>query len=189
MNIDRRLHLVIPIVDDEGKNSKVIAYVHSSSISSEVFHAYYKPMGRALGSIYQSGLFSMGPRLAHLSLRDAAKELGIWEGEHGVERGLVQEIYRNTVFLRPGKEGWESIPYGQARAQKIITAEDADEIDGAIVFFTLASSLHRRVEAEGIITEASRLWSARIESLNSTEFQNSLATSKKDESFGATAVA
>ena len=185
MKIDRRLNLVLPLVEGDGTNKKIRGYVHSSAIASDVFHAYYKPMGRALNAIYRDSLGLMGARLAHLTLKDAAKELGMWEGEAGVERGLMNEIYQKTMVMLPGQNGWESVPYLQAG----LSAEDRDEIEGAVVYFTLASSLHRRAEAEKIINSASNLWSAQTESLNSTEFLNSLRTSSKAESSGASPTA
>jgi hypothetical protein len=183
LKIDRRLHLVLPLVEGDGKDKKIRGYVHSTAIPSEVFHTYYKPMGRAMNAIYRDSLGLMSARLAHLILKDAAIELNMWEGEAGVERGLMGEIYRQTLVMLPGKNGWESVPYAQAKL------EDRDEVDGAIVYFILASALHRRAEAEPIINSASNLWSARTESLSSTEFLNSLRTSTKDENSGETAAA
>lgn len=188
MKIDRKLHLVIPIErDDESK-----LFVHSSAIATEVFHIYYKPMAKALSAIYANGTGLMGARIAHLALKEAAQELGMWddkENTRGVASGLVAEIHRLTNVLAPAKNGWEMIPFHEAKQRKLISASEADEVEGAICFFCLGSSLHRAAEAESLMKGASQLWGARIESLNCTEFMNSLATSTAVASIGAMAAA
>jgi hypothetical protein len=186
VRINRSLNLVIPIERDDGSR----VFVHTASISTDVFHAYYKPMAKALNGIYVDGTGLMAARIAHLALRAAAVELGVWDGPAGVERGLMANIHQLTNVLAPAKSGgWEMIPFDEAKATAILSANEADEVEGAIVFFTLGSSLHRQAEAEKLMSGASRLWGARIESLNCTEFIRSLATSTAAASTGATAKA
>jgi hypothetical protein len=185
IRIDKRLNLVVPITQADGSQ----IFVHSAPISADIFHAHYKPMAKALSAIYASGTGLMAARIAHLALKDAALELGVWDGPGGVERGLIAEIHRLTNVLATGKDGWEALPYGHAKASSIISPDEADEIEGAICFFTLGCSLHRRAEAESLLKGASQLWGAQIESLNSTEYMNFLRTSTAAGSTGVTAAA
>src|SRR5665213_1626605 len=97
LSIDQNLNLVIPIYGD---NDQIIAWVHSTPIGREVFETYFRVIGRTFAAIHGDEADSLGqaagPRMAALLLRDEAKKMGQWEGEAGIERGLVNEIKRLT---------------------------------------------------------------------------------------------
>lgn len=188
MKIDKRLNLVIPILDDEGE--RIRAYVHSTPIKSSTFDAYYMTIAKSFSRIHGSGLGVIaGPRVADKILRDVAKEDGVWDTPDGVRSGLVNEIQRLTNVLRVGDKGWESLPYEQAKKQEVISAEDASEVDAAIAFFTLASAMHRKQDLPALLGGAASLWGAQITSFNSSEFMSSLKASTAPENTGETPTA
>lgn len=186
MKLDRRLNLVVPVEQDQGT-----IYVHAAPISSEVFERYFKVIARAYTSIFANNLTSVSaPRVAFLLLKDAALEMGVWEGKDGVESGLLAEIRRlaNVALPRPGG-GWEAMPYEDVRAQKLIDDADLAEVENLLVFFILISAMSRKKDTSGMLGIVSVLWEAQITSSNCTEFLASLPTSKPPEPTGAKAPA
>ena len=183
MRIDRKLQFVIPVEDDEGK---VFAYVHSAPIGRETFERYFLVLSKAFTAIYTQGLgTTVGPRCAALLVKQIATEAGEWEGAHGVERGLFAEIDRLTNVAMAGPKGWQVIPLEEALASGAFTEDDASEVKNAIVFFIVASAIHKKQELRGILESVAKLWNAQTTSLNVTEFVSSLKTSTPDEPTGA----
>jgi hypothetical protein len=186
MKISRALNLVIPIYDDAGE--QITAYVHSTPISADIFDNYYKPIARAFNQIYSGGYgIGAGPRIAQKLLRDAAKEMGIWEGPAGVENGLIGEIHRLTNVLVAGEKGWEMLTFHDAKKRDAIDRDDISVVEGALVFFTLESAMRQKSLLKGILEAAVALWSAQITSFSCTDFRNSLSTSTETANTGATA--
>ena len=188
LKISRKLHLVIPVTR-ERDNAQL--YIHSTPISAETFDLYWSVIGKAFAQIYGGGYgIASGPRIAHKMLRDIAKADGVWDGPLGVERGLVGEIHRLTNVLVPAQKGaWDLMPFDDALQTKQIDATDVDQIEAALVFCTLATSMHRREDLPTILEGVTNFWGARTESLPCTEFLNSLRTSITDASSGAKAAA
>lgn len=190
MRIDRRtLNLIVPVTREDGAT----VYVHSAPIAEDMFDLYYKPIARTFNQIYSGGYgITAGPRIANRLLRDVSVDLGVWEDQKGVDgrpvpgvkSGLMNEIYRLTNVLAVGEKGWETVPYQEAVARGLLDAADASEVEGAIVFFTVASAMHRREQRAEVLAGAALLWSAQITSLNSTEYMNSLPTSTRAGSSG-----
>ena len=188
MNIDRKLNLVVPIygapktvkdpaTGEEKVVDNVVAYVHAAPISPEVFDKYFMTIGKTFAAIYGGGLgLFAGPRLAGKLLKKIAVEAGEWEGEGGVERGLIAEIRRLANVIVPGPKGWETVPFDGAAARGQISAEDAAEVENSLAFFTVACSMHRRNEVEGVLAIVSEIWGAQTSSLNCTAFAASLTT-------------
>ena len=184
LKINRKLNLVIPIEVGGGT-----IYAHSTPIGKEVFEAYYTVIAKAFSEIYSGGLnWVVGPRVAAFILRDVAKRTGAWAGEAGVERGLVNEIRRLTNILSPGERGWETTPFDDAVRTGLIDEDDAAELDNAITFFTVASSIHHRRDLPEILARATKLWSGQATSLTCTEFRSSLKISTVAENTGGTAI-
>ena len=182
MKIDRKLNLVIPIDRDDGSR----IYVHSTPISLAVFEAHYLVMAKTFAAIYNEGLgVTAGPRVAAMTMKKIAENLGVWAGEGGVESSLVNEMKRLTNVLAPGANGWETLPYGEAVKRGIIDEDEASEVENALAFFTIAYRLHRKTEREAILNGASRLWGGEISSLGFTEFKASLPTSTPTVNTGA----
>lgn len=177
MRIDERLNLVIPV--DTAMSLGTI-YVHSMPISREIFERYYLILAKTFSTIISEGLsLWTGPAVAMLALKDIARQRGELEGPGGVELGLIAEIHRLTnVALPRAGGGWEQIPYVDARSRGLIDEEDAGEVDNALAFFTLASSIARRGrDRESILSGMRSLWGAQTTSLSCTAFAASLSTS------------
>jgi len=176
MKIDRNLKLVMPI--ERG-------WVHSMPISRHVFEKYFLPISKAFTRIYAAGLGSMtGPRVAAMMLRKVAEEDGVWEGQDGVENGLMNEIRRLSNVVMTGEKGWETIPYYDALRQKLLDEDEVSEVENALVFFTLASAMHRKNELAAILTSATRFWGGATSSLTLMAFVESLPTSTPEENTG-----
>lgn len=174
MKITKRLNLTIPIETEKGP-----IYVHSTPISREVFERYYLVIGQAFNQIHIGGLGIMsGARVAALVVKDLAEKAGSWEGDDGVENGLINEIIRSTNVYVPSPRGWVMITLEEALAGELINDDDASEVKNAIVFFTLISSMVKRDEMAAIMTMATRIWGGQLEPLSCSEFGNSLPTSK-----------
>lgn len=184
MKIDEQLNLVIPCDRDDGST----IYVHASPIGREVFQRFWLPLAKAYNQIMSERLFFTGPRVASLMLKQAAETSGAWEGPMGVETGLLPEIRRLANVVAPGAgRGWQMIPYTDAVRDEIIDEEDADQIEGLLVFFTLVWRLHRRADRQMVLSGAVAMWNASISSASLSAFVNSLPTSIATASTGATA--
>lgn len=186
MRIDKKLNLVIPIVDEKDHE---VAFVHSTPISEDVFDKYYLVISKTFAHLYGEGIGQIGgPRVADKILRDAAKDLKIWETPDGVQRGLMAEIYRLTNVMSVRKEGgWGMTPYEVARNDGIVTKEDASEVEAAIIFFIVGSAMHRKSQIPFNVGVPLELLGARIESSDAMTFMNSLTTSTKAGNSGAKA--
>lgn len=179
MRVDRKLNLVMPL---DRENHKI--YVHSTPVMREVFETYYRPMSVAHSQLFKLGIdWVTGPRVAHLMLRDAAKTLGQWEGDAGVERGLFPEIRRLTWVIAPAAAGgWATVPFDAALAQDMLSEGEASEAMGAICFFILVSALTTTRMVPTFLSQMGGLYRTQTTLLNSTEFANSLPTSTETDS-------
>lgn len=183
MRIDKRLYLIIPVTRADGSE----IFVHSSPISSDLFDKYYLPIAKTFSAMYSQGLGALaGPRIADKLLRQMSQDLGVWDTQDGVQNGLLAEIHRLTNVLMPGKQGWVTVPFYDAKRQKQLDAEDCAEVEAAVVFFIVASAMHHRSHLLGLLEGAMSLWGAEVKSLTCTEFRNSLPTSTKGASTGET---
>jgi hypothetical protein len=193
LSLNRKLNLVIPVDIRDG----ITAYVHSTPISREVFESYYQVIARTFNGIYQGGLGPLsGPRVAKLELRRIATEMGLWDGANGVNSGLIGEIHRLTNVIKPRvtdrgggdlssvKTGWAIEPFEDVLRQKYFDDDDISEIENAIVFFIVASAMHKRSELGPMFEGLSKLWGAQTVSSNCTEYSASLPTSIETENIG-----
>jgi hypothetical protein len=181
MKIDRRMKLAVPIERGDGS----IIWVHSEPISREVFERYYLVIAQAFAEIYGMGLsWVAGPSVAALTLKGVAQRLGQWEGPDGVENGLMAEIRRLSNVIVPTERGWETTPLDLAEKDGSIDEGDRAEIEGVVVFFIVASSMHKRSDLATILAGVSKTWDAVATSSNCTEFARSLKTSTEGENTG-----
>lgn len=177
MKIDSKLNFVIP-VESGGETS----YVHAEPIKRDTFERYFEIISKTFTAIYAGGLGIMSaPRVAAMMMKKIAKEDGVWEGPEGVSRGLFAEMRRLTNVVVLGPKGWASIPFEEAIANKKFSDDDYSEVENAVAFFTVASSMHKQKEAKTILTSAGDLWSAQVTPLNVTEYAASLPTSIETE--------
>jgi hypothetical protein len=189
VNINRALHLVIPI--DRPNGGQI--YAHSTPISSEVFthNKNWEAISIVYAKIIERGpgyILASGAKIAGLMLREVCKDAGTWDGPEGIERTLLAEIRRLTNILVPGERGWEMFPLDDARNKKIIDADDADEVESAIIFFTVFSRMLRKTQIP-LLENAASMFGARTESLACSEFLRSLPTLTAGASTGVKAAA
>ncbi len=174
MKIDQRLNIVIPVEVD-----KSTYYVHSCPVSREVFEEFFEVISRTFARIFTSGLGVIaGPRVAGLTLRNIAKEMGVWDGPAGVEQGLINEVRRLTHVLVPNPtgQGWTTLLLQEALDGNLISADDASEVENALAFFIVNSAMLRKSDLAGVLAGAAKLWDAQTTLLTSTAFASSLPT-------------
>jgi hypothetical protein len=189
--ISKQLNLVIPLYNEDMKT--VFAYAHSMPISEAAFDKYHRPMRAAYAQIWSDGDIRFGgAQTANKVLRDVSKNMPgsaagttLWDAPDGVQAGLVNEMYQRTNILCIGQNGWETVTFDQAKKHKRISAQDAEEVDAAVTFFTLVSVLNRRSTAQMILDMCITLWGASTTSLNVTEYRSTLPTSIDAETTGA----
>lgn len=147
--------------------------------------------------IYADDLsFFGGPESAYLMLKEIAENTARpngggnwWEGETGIEKGLIEELWRKTQVLVLGASGWELLPYDMCIARdakggwqsEILSEDEAAEVSGSVVFFTFSTFMRNNpVVSRGLIAAAALLeW--QLSSLGLTEYRTSLQTLTKEE--------
>jgi hypothetical protein len=176
MRIDKRLNLVTEVQTENGT-----MFVHSAPISREVFEKYFLVISKTFAAIISEGLsFISGPRIAALMLKKVATDSGVWEGNDGVNRGLMAEIRRLSNVSMPSDNGWKSVPFQDVIDKGLMDEADVAEVEGLIAFFICASAMSRRNEVQSVLERMS-LWGSSITSLNSTGFTDSLPTLTPEE--------
>lgn len=172
LKVNEKLNFVVPVYADD--NETIIAYVHSMPISREVFEAHFLLLSKTWAAIYAEGLGPLaGPRVASLMLHEVAKKMN---DPHSA-LSLMNEVRRLTTVMTREHTGWVSIPFQDAADHKMLNEDDLSEVTNGIVFFTLASAMHRKKDLNLVLTGAAQIWGAQISSLDSTAFASSLVTS------------
>src|SRR5271170_5114052 len=146
--INKKLNLVIPIETDTGK-----IWIHSTPISRAIFESNWLLLTRTLSYLYSNTIGpAMAPRVAALGLRDTAKEL---DETKDVSNDFIIEMYRLTSVLMPnpgGAPGWQTIPFSEVKARKLIDEEQLAEVENALVYFIVASAVHPTHELGSVFT-------------------------------------
>ena len=181
MEIDRKLNLVLTVERADGS----IVHVHSTPIRQAVFAQYYKVLAKTFAQIYSGGYgVTAAPRIAAMLLKDVAAEEG---GRAGVQEGLINEIRRVTNVVVLGERGWETLPLDDALKRDLLDEDDASEVENAVVFFIVASVMHKRAELRAVLDVVRGIWGGQLVSSTCTEYAASLPTSTAAASTGATA--
>lgn len=181
MKIDNKLNLVVQVDGDEGT-----MFVHSMPLSRMVWERYFIVLSKTFSSMIAEGMsFISGPRIAALMLRKVAEESGVWEGRDGVANGLMAEVRRLTNVVLPGENGWTTLPYQNALDRKLISDDDASEVDGLIVFFICVSAIQHRKDVPDSLARMAA-WGGQTTSLNCTEYAASLPMLTPAETFAET---
>jgi hypothetical protein len=179
-----------PVIGPDGKPVKIqpiSAYVHSTPIAAEVAEKHFLILAQTFAAIFNQGLgAAAGPGVAMRLMKRIAQRAGEWEGDEGVERGVIEEMRRSTMVVVPGPSGWMPVPLQVAIDRKILDDEDRQEVENAIVFFISVSATLNRAERKPMLESACGLWSAQLSSLNASAFANSLPKSNVTASSGET---
>ena len=133
VSVDRRCNLTFPVDRDDGP-----AHIISMPISQAVFETYFLAITKTYVALRENGpewFMRIGPTVAALTLKTVAVKDDVWEGDGGVEQGLMAEIRRLTQVALPGPDGWSTIPFQEARDRKRLSPEDISEVENALVFF------------------------------------------------------
>lgn len=182
MKVDRKLNLVVPIERPEG-----VIYVHAAPISREVYERHFLVMAKTHAAIFDQGLhFNSGPRVAALMLRQYAEKLGVWDGEDGVQAGLMAEIRRLANVIAPNGKGYSALPLDVALAQGQVDEDEIGEVESEIVFFTLECCLRKKAQLPIFLAPMHRLCGSSSTSLDATAFAGSLKISTPIEPTGVT---
>lgn len=182
--INRKLNLVVPIELDDRK-----LYAHSVPLGRETFEMHFDVLSRTFAVLYGRGLsFVAGPKVAKLTLKEIAQTTRKWDGELGVERSLLPEIFRLTNVVMPKPDGgWGCVPFEDAIKMRVFEGyeDELADVEGEIVYFMVASAMHRRKELREILDGLVSFWEVQPTSFSVTEFVSSLLTSTPAGNTGA----
>lgn len=193
MRLDSRLNLIIPLDRDDG--TKV--HIYHTPISRDIFSTYFRVLSMTGTQIYSEDLsFFGGPEVAYLMLEEISKNTvrpngsgSWWDGDSGVEKGLLEEIWRKTQVLVLTGSGWELLPFDISIARDlkgnwqsdILSEDEAEAVKGALVFFTSAVFMRNNpVMSRGLLAAAA-LFEWQLSSLELTAYKSSLQTLIKEE--------
>jgi hypothetical protein len=176
--INDALNLVIPV---RSNDSGVEIYAYHTPISREVFEANYRPLAAAKSALSAKGVYYMmdaGPRIAALTLRDEGKKDAQDQGDagDGGVSALLGEIRRLTMILAPSGGSWNMLPVDSAIAQGLIDADEWNEAESAIVFFTFHSALSRKADRARVATATASVLKGWSTSSSAMEYIGSLPT-------------
>jgi hypothetical protein len=204
LRINKTLHLVVPIYSEESRpvldakgkpkmekgqpviEYPVVAYTHSTPLSKETVEKYCVQLGQVFNTVMTGGLgFAAGPAMAMRIMKNSAKSMNIWDGDDGVEKGVIQEMRRLTSVIVPKKEGgWQPVPLQVAVDQKHLSEDDQEEAENQILFFICGYASLQRHMRKDILESAAGICGGHLSSLNSTEYAASLKTSTMPVSSG-----
>jgi len=194
MRLDKKLNLIIPLEREDGTQ----VHIYHTPISRDIYNTYFRILNMVGTQVYANDLsFFGGPEAAFLMLKEISENTARpdgsgnwWEGENGVEKGLIEELWRKTQVLNLSPSGWDLLPFDVAIARDdkgnwrsdILSEDEAAEVCGGIVFFTFSTFMRQNpVISRGLIAAAA-LFDWQLSSLALTEYRTSLTTLTKDES-------
>jgi hypothetical protein len=178
MKINEKLHLVMPIYDE---NDAIRAWVHSTPISREVFEAHFLLISKTFSAIHSEGLGDIaGPRVAALIMRRIAAR----NKDDESMTSLTNEIRRLTNVSMKTPNGWEMIPFQEVVNNGSVSADDLAEVENALAFFIVVSAMHRKQVAAELLPGAAKLWGAQISLLDSSAYHVSLMKSIETDNTG-----
>ena len=186
ISVSSDLKLTFPIKWNDAGQPTIYAY--HIPISRLVFEQNYRLIGGTLAMLQSKSVGTNVVDVATLALKDIgrrdAREWGLPEGlsieDGGMAVPLLAELKRLTYIIAPSATGYESISAEIALARNVITAEDWEECEAALVFFTAGYSTKRR----NLPTVAADLASPLLGSITSlvpSEWAASLAASSPAE--------
>ncbi|HGJ5860622.1 MAG TPA: hypothetical protein ACHBX6_13225 [Arsenophonus nasoniae] len=172
MKINRKLNLVVPV----DLNDETSGFIHSTSISKEIFQKHVLILAKTYSFIFSENLNAIsGPRVAYFLLKQIAESQGEWEGKDGVENTLINEIIRLSNLVYPKeKKGYDTMPLEVAIEKELI---DIDEAINELVFFTCFSVINKPAQLAIWMERLNLLWNCASTPLNVMEWITSIKTS------------
>lgn len=184
MKLTKDLRLAFDVETE--KHGLVI--VHSLPIRRETLEIYFAELGAVFNACYAEDddgrhLALVGPRIAFMALKAAAKAAGTWDTPSGVENGLVNEWVRltNIAHADANGAGWVQLPLHTAAKRGIVDEESYDTILSTLAFFTAASRVGPKKLVEAMLPVIGQSLGWETGSWSFTEFIASLQTSTPDE--------
>lgn len=153
-------------------------------LSRDLYDVYYDVIASAAGKLFAKGGYYQvvaAPRIAARVLRDEGDRPDPDTGE-ARKRGtaLLQELQRLTTILVHDDTGWHEMPVAAALARKAIDAEDWDDCEAEIVFFTCHYWMSSRTRRSAVVDAVASAVGASATSLTPTAYCASLTTSTAD---------
>jgi len=186
MRIDKKLNFVFPVdTSDHGT-----VWVYSIPIARSVFETYYDVLGKVFTKCFDGEdpkhVALTAPQLALPALKAISQTNGTWEGNSGVQRGLLNEIIRLTTIAYAGDKGWESLPLDTAVSRQIIDDENLSEIMSSLIFFTSICKVAPRSLASTFLEMAGSLREWQFTLSGFSEWLSSLPPLTKESDSTAT---
>lgn len=184
MQVTTDLNLAFP-VGFTASEPRLWAY--HTPLSMQVFEAHYRIFaatkqaifGKSFGYAYESG-----PRIARLELLDAGKSDAIERGlvdERGEPKSsapaILAEIRRLTQFVVAGDHGFDLVPSEVAIARDVLSQEEWNEVESAIVFFTVVSVMSKIATRGNIMASVALIFGGSMTSLAPLDYVASLKAS------------
>ncbi|MHB8914736.1 MAG: hypothetical protein ACYC4K_02865 [Thiobacillus sp.] len=173
MKIDESLNLVLPLGES--------LMVYHSPISRAVFEANYKALAATKAALASKGVhyqMDAGPRIASLLLmdevrRDAdADKDGLPDESAG--RAFLAELRRLSMVMVASQNGWDLIPVDAAINTGKVDAEEWQEVESALVFFTCHYAMARKADRQSVGIASASLLRAYTTSSACSEYAASL---------------
>ena len=171
MKIDENLNLVLPLGDLK---------IYHSPISRAVFEANYKAIGATKAELASKGIYyemGSGPRIATLTFMDAIRA----DSDESKGVAFLAELKRLSMVLAPSASGWDMIPVDTAIARGLFDSEDWQEVESALVFFTVHQSLAKKSDRQSVMIALSSLLLGSSTSCSCLEFAATLQKSTTEE--------
>ena len=173
MKLDQNLNVVL-------KTS--VGMLHSTPVTYEVFEKYFDVIAKAHSRLNEREYTSLASsKIAYLMLKKVAEEDGVWEGPEGVQKGLMNEIYRLSNLVMSTDKGWETLPLHTVVMKEMISLPERREVDNALCFFTLVSLMESKAITTWKCQGLAEYWGGLVTSQNCTEYATSLKTSTVTE--------
>lgn len=185
VTINQALNLVIPLNDER-------SFVHCPPMTREAFASCWSLLAKTWSRLEGDNLcITAGAAVAAYALADIARQDDPESpGSDAAYRSFMAELRRNASYIGPMEEdGFGPVPLATALKKGWINDDDQDEIDNALVFFTLGSRLLSKERRSLIFSLMSSLRGVGASSLNATEYAASKQNSTQDAPTGATAEA
>lgn len=182
ITLNETLNLVVPLGDGRGT-------VHCPPLSREAFSQCWSLLAKTWSRLEADNLgITAGGAVAAHALAEIAKQDGP-DGEQ-LLRAFMADLRRHASYIGPmGDDGFGPVPLATALKKGWITEDEQDELENALVFFTLGSRLLPRNRKALVFRLMHSLRDVAASSLTATEYAASKQNSTQDAPTGATAAA